>query len=470
MKDWYVIINETQQGPFSPEEIHTMIAGGQINPQIFAWKEGMDNWLPIAQIPELAVALAGSEPEEKTERTISPVDLLALQTDEKPLEERRRDIEAEKTEAAKAALADAAVKSNRRGKLRMHNGSNALVSFLLKVVLFIVLNTIGIVATALFFVFYKGDISPVPGLTGADLRYLYQTHQQSVAAPALHVIMPDPMKGRDKIVFGSNQKAGTPIELEFSGIAGTLVGELTHTTKKTVELDNLKMARFAVNELPTGRYNVTASIAGRKFEFKSVFLNGTENQIYRDKLRLYQQEVMRAYKNEIKVALAMRDELIEMVDTFNTNSVKYVVARWRNPRQYNKSRYEDFVKKTRSEAEGLAAQVNQAMTVANKEVPQIMNYYQSVLAFTQSFQVIINLYLGTSAGLELKRFEEFYGKQTEMRMKIVTLLEQIRLLDPVTVAILRQSNQAKIEKIMATGSSTAPAEKPETEKPAAAKQ
>ncbi len=57
MNTWYLSYNGKQFGPF---EETTAIAKARENSQGFAWREGMENWLPIAQVPELKGAGDGS--------------------------------------------------------------------------------------------------------------------------------------------------------------------------------------------------------------------------------------------------------------------------------------------------------------------------------------------------------------------------------------------------------------------------
>jgi uncharacterized protein (TIGR00266 family) len=53
MSTWYLSYNGQQFGPFDES---LAIVKAQQNPQGFAWKEGMENWLPLAQVPELRAA------------------------------------------------------------------------------------------------------------------------------------------------------------------------------------------------------------------------------------------------------------------------------------------------------------------------------------------------------------------------------------------------------------------------------
>jgi hypothetical protein len=50
---WYFGENEQQHGPVDDAGIRQAIAAGQLNLQTLVWREGMPNWLPLAQVPEL---------------------------------------------------------------------------------------------------------------------------------------------------------------------------------------------------------------------------------------------------------------------------------------------------------------------------------------------------------------------------------------------------------------------------------
>jgi predicted Zn finger-like uncharacterized protein len=59
--EWHVGINDVPVGPMRREEVARKLAVGAIGPQSLAWREGLDDWLPIRNIPELAV-LCGPPP------------------------------------------------------------------------------------------------------------------------------------------------------------------------------------------------------------------------------------------------------------------------------------------------------------------------------------------------------------------------------------------------------------------------
>lgn len=47
---WYVLLNEKQYGPYTFVELKGIAS---ITPDTLCWREGMDGWLPIRNVPEL---------------------------------------------------------------------------------------------------------------------------------------------------------------------------------------------------------------------------------------------------------------------------------------------------------------------------------------------------------------------------------------------------------------------------------
>lgn len=54
MAQWYYGLNGQQNGPVEDDEIRAMLASGMINGQTIIWRDGMEEWLPILQVPEWA--------------------------------------------------------------------------------------------------------------------------------------------------------------------------------------------------------------------------------------------------------------------------------------------------------------------------------------------------------------------------------------------------------------------------------
>jgi hypothetical protein len=59
---WYYNIGGEHHGPASIIELRGMVSTGKLHGDDYAWKEGMQDWLPISQIPELQRAAEPSPP------------------------------------------------------------------------------------------------------------------------------------------------------------------------------------------------------------------------------------------------------------------------------------------------------------------------------------------------------------------------------------------------------------------------
>ncbi|MEK7950217.1 GYF domain-containing protein [Luteolibacter soli] len=53
--NWFYAKNGSQQGPLSTEDMKSRIAMGEIGPSDLAWCEGMSDWMPVGQIPQLKI-------------------------------------------------------------------------------------------------------------------------------------------------------------------------------------------------------------------------------------------------------------------------------------------------------------------------------------------------------------------------------------------------------------------------------
>ncbi len=58
---FYVAVNGQQVGPLTLEQVQQMIASGQVNQNTYVWKQGLPNWVPASQVPEIA-GLFGAVP------------------------------------------------------------------------------------------------------------------------------------------------------------------------------------------------------------------------------------------------------------------------------------------------------------------------------------------------------------------------------------------------------------------------
>jgi hypothetical protein len=59
--NWFYAKSGSQQGPLSTDEIKSRIAMGEIGPDDLAWCEGMSDWMPIGQIPQLKIEAPARE-------------------------------------------------------------------------------------------------------------------------------------------------------------------------------------------------------------------------------------------------------------------------------------------------------------------------------------------------------------------------------------------------------------------------
>lgn len=59
VEQWHVAINDVPVGPMRREEVAQKVGMGAVGPDSLAWREGLDDWLPVRHIPELS-ALCGA--------------------------------------------------------------------------------------------------------------------------------------------------------------------------------------------------------------------------------------------------------------------------------------------------------------------------------------------------------------------------------------------------------------------------
>jgi membrane protease subunit (stomatin/prohibitin family) len=61
-KAYHIAINGQQAGPYSAGDLQGMITAGHLNRQTLVWTQGMANWLPAEQVPDLANMFAAAPP------------------------------------------------------------------------------------------------------------------------------------------------------------------------------------------------------------------------------------------------------------------------------------------------------------------------------------------------------------------------------------------------------------------------
>lgn len=59
---WYYSKNGNQLGPIGTEEIQSKLASGEIASSDLVWKDGLADWLPAGQVPELRVVNQATRP------------------------------------------------------------------------------------------------------------------------------------------------------------------------------------------------------------------------------------------------------------------------------------------------------------------------------------------------------------------------------------------------------------------------
>lgn len=59
---WYFAIQGQQKGPFSFADMRARLASGEIGPATYVFKQGMTNWVPLSEIPELTTTPSSGAP------------------------------------------------------------------------------------------------------------------------------------------------------------------------------------------------------------------------------------------------------------------------------------------------------------------------------------------------------------------------------------------------------------------------
>jgi type II secretory pathway pseudopilin PulG len=80
---WYHGESGRQEGPLTSDELKTLLASGRLGPATLVWREGMGDWLPVSQVPELAPA-SGAAPLPPMPAPPMPAAPAAAPTRERP--------------------------------------------------------------------------------------------------------------------------------------------------------------------------------------------------------------------------------------------------------------------------------------------------------------------------------------------------------------------------------------------------
>ncbi len=68
--EWFLFYNQAQHGPFSKAELGDMLSQGKLNDRVHAWKDGMDGWVRIQDIPNFSKEITKSESIWTTSRSM----------------------------------------------------------------------------------------------------------------------------------------------------------------------------------------------------------------------------------------------------------------------------------------------------------------------------------------------------------------------------------------------------------------
>jgi membrane protease subunit (stomatin/prohibitin family) len=61
-QQWYLAVNNEQQGPYDLGGLAGQVAAGALTPQTLVWRAGLPQWTVAAQVPEMANVLASTPP------------------------------------------------------------------------------------------------------------------------------------------------------------------------------------------------------------------------------------------------------------------------------------------------------------------------------------------------------------------------------------------------------------------------
>jgi len=59
---WHLVIDQEQVGPMTAADVHQRFAAGEIDGDTFTWREGLDEWLPLAQLDAFAAIISSTPP------------------------------------------------------------------------------------------------------------------------------------------------------------------------------------------------------------------------------------------------------------------------------------------------------------------------------------------------------------------------------------------------------------------------
>lgn len=63
MANWYYGENGEQRGPVEEHELRGLIAAGKVGGDTIIWREGMENWRKLSEVPEWSGQIVGPRPQ-----------------------------------------------------------------------------------------------------------------------------------------------------------------------------------------------------------------------------------------------------------------------------------------------------------------------------------------------------------------------------------------------------------------------
>ena len=76
---WFIAVEGQRQGPLSEEDVMAWARSGRVKPSDLVWRDGMPEWLPAGQVPQLSqivgrfAAPVASSPDDPFLRVLLPV-------------------------------------------------------------------------------------------------------------------------------------------------------------------------------------------------------------------------------------------------------------------------------------------------------------------------------------------------------------------------------------------------------------
>jgi membrane protease subunit (stomatin/prohibitin family) len=59
---YFVVVGGAQKGPFTLDQLREQVTAGQVQRSTLAWKQGLAQWTPLENVPDLALLFASVPP------------------------------------------------------------------------------------------------------------------------------------------------------------------------------------------------------------------------------------------------------------------------------------------------------------------------------------------------------------------------------------------------------------------------